>query len=149
MESEGIVLEFKFISCESEQGNVTLEYIKELEGKLEISFPDVLIDFYTNHNKAELLEPTFTIEDLEFTIEFIIPLCNGRVCVEKILSFNSGNEYIPKTFIPLAEDIMGSDFYWDSSNSKVYYLYMGNVENPIPICDTVEQFFELLNKSCE
>lgn len=145
----GIVLDFKFISCESKQGNVTLEYIRKLESKLKISFPNVLIEYYTHHNKAELLEPTFIIEGLEFTVEFIIPLCNGRVCVEKILSFNSGNEYIPKTFIPLAEDIMGSDFYWDSSNRKVYYLYMGNVENPIPICNTVEQFFELLNKSCE
>ena len=28
-------------------------------------------------------------------------------------------------------------------------MSMENIENPIPICDTVEQFFEILNKSYE
>lgn len=140
---------FEFISNESNKGNVTLDYIKAFEEKWHISFPSILVDFYTNHNKAELKECTFSIHNLDFTVEFIIPLMNGNVCVEKILSFNAGNEYISKTFIPLAEDIEGEDFYWDASNGKVYYLSMGNVENPIPICNTVEQFFELLNKSCE
>ena len=71
------------------------------------------------------------------------------MCVEKILSFNENNEYISKTLIPLAEDTDGEDFYWDSASGKVYYISMENVENPVPICDSVEQFFEILNKSCE
>lgn len=139
---------FKFISNDSNRDNVTLDYIREFEEKWDISFPDVLVDFYTKHNRAELKEFSFFIHNLEFSVEFIIPLKYGNVCVEKILSFNEGNEYISKTFIPLAEDIDGEDFYWDSSDGKVYYVSMGNVENPIPICDTVEQFFDILNKSC-
>ena len=102
-----------------------------------------------NHNRSELEEFSFLIHNLEFSVEFIIPLRYGNICVEKILSFNEGNEYISKTFIPLAEDIDGEDFYWDSSSGKVFYLSMENIDNPIPICDTVEQFFEILNKSYE
>ena len=139
---------FKFISNDSNKDNVTLDYIREFEEKRSISFPDILVNYYTNHNKAKLEGFTFYIHNLEFSVEFIIPLKYGNVCVEKILSFNEGNEYISKTFIPLAEDIDGEDFYWDSLNGKVYYLSMENVENPIPICDSVEQFFEILNKSC-
>lgn len=140
---------FKFISNDSGKDNVGLDYIREFEENWDLSFPDILVDFYSNHNKAQLEEFSFFIHNLEFSVEFIIPLRYGNVCVEKILLFNKGNEYIPKTFIPLAEDIDGEDFYWDSSSGKVYYLSMENVENPIPICDTVEQFFEILNKSCE
>lgn len=140
---------FKFISNDSGKDNVGLDYIREFEENYNINFPDILIDFYTNHNKAQLQNFSFFIHNLEFSVEFIIPLQYGNVCVEKILLFNKENEYIPKTFIPLAEDIDGEDFYWDFSSGKVYYLSMENVENPIPICDTVEQFFEILNKSCE
>lgn len=140
---------FKFISKDSNIENVSLDYIREFENKWNIKFPEILIDYYTNHNTAELEEFTFYIHNLAFSVEFIIPLKYGNVCIEKILSFNESNEYISKTFIPLAEDIDGDDFYWDASNGKVYYLSMGNVENPIPICDSVEQFFEILNKSCE
>lgn len=139
---------FKFISNDSNKDNVPLDYISEFEKKKSITFPDVLVDYYMNHNKAELKEVNFSIHNLEFSVEFLIPLKYGNVCVEKILSFNEGNEYISKTFIPLAEDIDGEDFYWDSSNGKVYYLSMENVENPIPICNSVEQFFEILNRSC-
>ena len=140
---------FKFIRNDPNKDNVTLEYIKMFEETWNIRFPNILVDYYMNHNQAELEEVSFTIHNLEFSVEFIIPLQYGNVCVEKILSFNEGNEYISKTFIPLAEDIDGEDFYWDSSSGKVFYLSMENVENPIPICDTVEQFFEVLNKSYE
>lgn len=140
---------FNFISGENSEKNVTHEYINELENKLNIKFPDILIDFYTHYNTADIREFSFFVHNLEFSVEFIIPLLYGNVCVEKILSFNESNEYISKTFIPLAEDVDGEDFYWDASNGKVYYLSMENVEHPIPICDSVEQFFEILNNSCK
>ena len=140
---------FKFILNDSNKENVTLEYIRKFEEKWGVRFPDVLVNYYMNHNRSELEEFSFLIPNLEFYVEFIIPLRYGNICVEKILSFNEGNEYISKTFIPLAEDIDGEDFYWDSSSGKVFYLSMENIENPIPICDTVEQFFEILNKSYE
>ena len=140
---------FKFILNDSNKENVTLEYIRKFEEKWGVRFPDVLVNYYMNHNRSELEEFSFLIHNLEFSVEFIIPLRYGNICVEKILSFNEENEYISKTFIPLAEDIDGEDFYWDSSSGKVFYLSMENIENPIPICDTVEQFFEILNKSYE
>lgn len=140
---------FRFISRDTNEKNVTKEYVHELEAKLGIRFPDILVEYYTNHNTAELLEFSFSIHRLDFSVEFIIPLKYGTVCVEKILSFNEGNESVPATFIPLAEDVDGEDFYWDSLNGKVFYLSMENVENPIPICDSVEEFFEILNRSCE
>ena len=142
-------MNFNFIFSDTGEKNVTKEYIVELESKFNIKFPDVLVEYYMYHNKAEIKEFTFTILNLDFSVEFIIPLFFGNVCVEKIMSYNQSNEYIPDTFIPLAEDIDGEDFYWDTTSGKVYYLSIENVENPIPISDSVEQFFEILNNSCK
>lgn len=139
---------FDFILYKTDEDNVSYEYISELENKLGIVFPDVLKEYYTQYNTATIKEISFQIHNLSFAIEFIIPLVHGNVCVEKILSFNETNEYIEESFIPLAEDIDGEDFYWDSKTGNVYYLSMGNVENPIPICDSVEDFFIILNESC-
>ena len=121
-----------------------LLYIQHL---LHIQFPPVLKDFYLNYNRTDLKPISFCLHNIRFDLDFIIPLDNSNVSVEKILSFNKDNEYIPKTFIPLAEDIKGDDFYWDSGTGAVYYLTMGNIENPIPVADSVEDFFLLLKDS--
>ena len=136
------------VEAESDFQSVpTIEYVRALEKRLNIRFPDILTAYYTQCNCSELPQNSFSVLGMDFSVEFIIPLKYGNVCVEKILSFNAGNEYVPKTFIPLAEDIEGEDFYWDASNGKVYYLCMGNVENPIPICDSVETFFRWIRDS--
>ena len=85
---------FKFISNDSNKDNVTLDYIREFEEKRSISFPDILVNYYTNHNKAKLEGFTFYIHNLEFSVEFIIPLKYGNVCVENILSFKEGVDFI-------------------------------------------------------
>lgn len=136
-----------FVCNVKPERNVSIEYVRALEKRLNIRFPNILTAYYTQCNCSELPQNSFSVLGMDFSVEFIIPLMNGNVCVEKILSFNAGNEYISKTFIPLAEDIEGEDFYWDASNGKVYYLSMGNVENPIPICDSVETFFRWIRDS--
>ena len=140
---------FEFIDFDTNENNVIEDYIKEFEKETGVEFPSILVDFYMNHNRCKIKEFSFFVHDLEFSVEFIIPLKYGNICVENVMRFNEGNEYVPNTFIPLAEDVDGDDFYWDSNSKKVYYLAMGNVENPIPICDSVEQFFEILNEFCK
>ena len=77
-------------------------------------------------------------------MNFIIPLRDAKVNVEKMLEINKDDEYL-QNFIPLAEDIDGNDYYWDKKTGKVFYLFIDDVENSIPICDSVEDFFKLLN----
>ena len=144
---------YNFIAEDTNENNVSEEYLNSMEEELGIKYPDVLREFYLKHNDATLKEFSFEMciqkQDLEFSVDFIIPMKYGNVCVEKILEFNKGNEYIPNTYMPLAEDVLSEDFYWDAASGKVFYISMGNVENPIPICNSVDEFFEILNKSCE
>ena len=59
---------FKFILNDSNKENVTLEYIRKFEEKWGVRFPDVLVNYYMNHNRSELEEFSFLIHNLEFSV---------------------------------------------------------------------------------
>ena len=136
---------FDFIISDDPESNVTDEFVDEFEKRWSIKFPEVLRTYYTNYQFAEIEERPFVVLGMEFCVEFIMPLVNSKRSVEKILEINEGNEWIPRSFIPLAVDIDADNYYWDSNDGKVYYLTVGNIENPIPICDSVEEFFKLMS----
>lgn len=142
-------MEYTFIECDTGEENVSVEYIRQLEERLHIQFPEVLVEYYLHHNMAETKEISFVKHDLEFGVNYLNPLCYSDVSVEELLLYMKGKSYYGDTLIPLAEDTEGDNFYWDSQSGKVCYICRENVENPIPICDSVEAFIELLNNSCE
>lgn len=140
---------FNFIDYEYPNARVNEAYIEELEKNLDIEFPKVLKDYYLNHNGAEIKECEFEKFGLEFCVVLIRALDFGTMPVEKVLAYNRSNSYIPKTFIPLAEDADDDDYYWDANDGKVYYLSLENVEHPKVVFDNVEEFFEMLNECCQ
>lgn len=123
--------------------------MREVEEKLNTKFPKILVDYYLKYKYTDIKENYFKVHDLEFSVDFLILLKYANVNFEKVIAWDEGNEYIPNTFIPLAKDTDDMDYYWDASTGKVYYLSIENVEHPIPICDSVEAFFEILNNSCD
>lgn len=140
---------FEFIKSERPQDNVSHSYLDELEKKWDIHFPDILREYYTEHNRAITPEISFTgrIVDIDFCVEFILPVTGARISVEEIMQVNADDKWIPKTFIPLARDVDADYYYWNANSGKVYYLTMGNIHNPIPVCDSVEEFFDILDKN--
>lgn len=141
-------MDFKFLHTEKPEKYVSNSYIDSVEQKYGIKFPEVLRAYYSEHNGAVMEETPFVMHNIEFCVEFIIPLKHGNINVEKLLGFYKDDKYFPNGFIPLAEDTDGDDYYWDSNDGRVYYLSMGNADNPIPIARSVEEFFEILNASC-
>ena len=142
-------MEYRFIAYDTGEENVPLEYIQKVEQQWNIQFPEVLKEYYLHHNMAVTKDTSFTVHGLEFYLNFMAPLCYGDLPVEKLLGMMAKKSYYPKALVPLAEDTEGDYFYWDRISGKVYYICRENVENPIPICDSVEAFIELLNNSCE
>lgn len=138
---------FSFSVYSGKNANVTAEYIAELEKDLGIQFPEILKEYYMNNNADDTLECPFSANGFDFCVASIIPLNYGTMPLEKIMAYNFDSEEIPKTFIPLAEDIDSEIYYWDAADGQVYYLSVGNVEYPIPVCGSVEEFFDILN-SC-
>lgn len=137
----GFVLELN-----KENSNITEEYINEFQNKYNVILPEILKEYYLKYNKNDIKKCEFYLysEEHNFCLDFIIPLRDANVNVEKTLEMYKDDKYL-QTIVPLAEDIDGDDYYWDKKTGKVFYLSMENAENPIPICDSVEEFFKLLN----
>lgn len=123
----------------SDNKKISLEYLNSLEAAHNIHFPEVLRSYYLNYNCSTIKECRFEKHGLEFCVMRIYPLMHGTMPVEKIMKYNSTNEAIPRSFVPLAQDEDEDDYYWDSKTGK---------EHPIPICDSVEEFFGIL-KGCD
>lgn len=140
---------FKFVEKENPELNVSQEYVNSVENKYNIKFPDVLRTYYTDYNMCEAKEVTFVMHKLNFCVEFILPLKYGDCSVESYLELYRGDERIPQHLVPFAYDVDGDNYYWDINTGRVYYLTMGNIDNPIPIARSVDEFFELLNIYCD
>ena len=76
---------FKFIKAENEEFNITEEYVRNIENKLNIKFPKSLREFYIEHNGAEIKECKFLLHNMEFLVCSICNLKYGSLPVEKIL----------------------------------------------------------------
>lgn len=136
------------VKSNEENSNITQKYINEFQNRYNVKLPEILKEYYLKYNKSDIKECEFYLygEEYNFCIEFLYSLKNGTQPVEKFLDkWIPENEYISNSWLPLACDADNSDYYWDKETGKVFYLSLGNVENPIPICDSVEEFFKLLN----
>ena len=136
------------VNFNEENSNITQEYIKEFQNKYNVKLPEILKEYYLKYNKSDIKECEFYLYDEEynFCVEYLYSLNYGTQPVEKHLDkWIPENEYIPNSWIPLACDVDNDDYYWDKETGKVFFLSLENVENPIPICDSVEEFFKLLN----
>ena len=71
-----------------------------------------------------MYEARFEKLGLEFCVVFFYNLLYGKITVEKILDSNKNDEYIPKTFVPVARDEDGNDYYWDSEVEKYIILHL-------------------------
>ena len=140
---------YDFIERDDEDWKVSEEYVESLENNLGLRFPEVLRNYYILHNGADTMECSFEKNNLDFCVVLILPLKQGKVSLEKMIMYTKDNPAIPDSFIPIALDEDEDYYYWDSATGKVVYLSVSNVMHPILISENIEEFFEILDKSCE
>lgn len=138
---------FDFICEEMGKEPVTEAELRTVENALHISFTPILREFYTKYNRVTLKENSFHVDGDEFRVDYIIPVVYGKSCLEKVMGYR-WRKFLPQSFVPLAKDEDGEFYFWDIGKGGVFYVAMGNIEHPVPVCGSVEAFFELLNKSC-
>ena len=133
----------------AEVGNPTPKsVIEDLEKKYNIKLPKELRKYYLKYGNSELKSCRFKIEDFSFEVRQIVSLdCNDKLPFDKIIYYDRLEEWIPKTFYPLAYDSGGNYYYWDSTNGHIYMVYNDDVDYPCEICKSVKEFFKLLEKS--
>lgn len=138
---------YAFIERENPVAAITPDYVSKLEQEWGVHFPAVLREYYLEHNGAIIRECPFEKHGLEFCMVRFYALNYGTAPLEKQYFYARRNRAVPASFIPFALDEDEDSYFWDSSNGKIYYLSLSNVEHPIGICDSMDAFFEILNNS--
>lgn len=138
---------YKFIKECKEGYSISEEDIERIEEEYGIEIPSVLRKFYYNYNCARIHLCKFYVEGCEYEISEILPLKYGEVCFEQVLENDRLDDIIPRNMLPLANNRGGDYYYWDTLSENVYIYFCDDIENPIYICKSIEEMFEIMNKS--
>lgn len=139
---------YKFIREMREERQVNDEDIRKVEEDWNVRFPAVLKDYYLNYNGASIKLCTFYVNGALHEISDMVPLRYGELCLEKLIKDNRRDAFIPNNMIPVANNQGGDYFYWDTSSGKVFVIFWDSIDNPIPICNSLEEMFDIMNKGC-
>ena len=136
---------FDFVVNKSVTHNESSALIAELELRYNISFPDILKEYYIRHD-GEMIEycNINTKNDPEI-VSKIVSLCNKEF--ESIKEECIVDGFIPDSMYPLASNRGGDYYFWDSEFGAVYLFYGDDIDSPVKKSNSVKDFFEMLDKS--
>ena len=135
---------YSFVKAQSENTHILSRDIMEIESKYNIKFPEVLREYYLKHNGDKIRLCIFKVDDEEFGVAEIVELKYGNCSFEKLVENDMEDGFIDEHLYPLACNEGGDYFYWDIRDENVYMLYCDDIENPVWICASVKEFFDLL-----
>ena len=138
---------FDFILKEQQEPLKAIESILNLEKKYKIVFPDVLKNLYAKSEGGKIKLCVFKIDGFDYEVSSIISVVPEGFYFEKIADSDRDDGFLPVSFYPFASNRGGDIYYWDSETKKVYLSLADDIENPILISDSIEEFIILLEKS--
>lgn len=133
---------FDFVMNKVARSSVTNNTLTSLERKYRFRFPKLLRDYYTRYDGSEIKCCEFQKNENIFYVTDIIEF-EENIIKE---SFDEKNEL--KGYIYFATGYE-EFYYWESSTERVYCSSPAIDENLIPICNSIEEFFEILNNNSE
>lgn len=142
-------LKYKFLKytyvSELEEG-----CIDELQEKYDFVYPDIMRDYYENYNESVIQACEFKANGVNVLIDNIISIKYGNECLEELLSSNKC-KLILRIYIPFARNVLAKFFYFSKEDGCIYtdkdegYSY--GIKNPIKICNSFEELFEIIEKN--
>ena len=136
---------YSFIESKDAKCQLNIDDILEIENKFNIKFPNILKEYYIKYNGSQIKECYFSINGNDYNVNEIISLKYGKYSFEKEYEQVIENRYISNIYIPFAKDISNQSYYFNLKDNKIYYISIDDIINPIFICDSIDEFFEILN----
>ena len=140
---------YSFIKKMKDDEKITIEDIAEIEKTFSFQMPEILKEYYLANNGASIHRCIFSVDGYEVEVAKLVELKYGYLPLEKIIEMDRKNGFISPNMIPIARNSGGDYYYWDSKSGKVYLFLCDSIENPIWICQNVEEFFSLLQKNSQ
>ena len=140
---------YSFIKKMKDDEKITIEDIAEIEKTFSFQMPEILKEYYLANNGASIHRCIFRVDGYEVEVAKLVELKYGYLPLEKIIEMDRKDGFISPNMIPIARNSGGDYYYWDSKSGKVYLFLCDSIENPIWICQNVEEFFSLLQKNSQ
>ena len=140
---------YSFIKKMKDDEKITIEDIAEIEKTFSFQMPEILKEYYLANNGASIHRCIFSVDGYEVEVAKLVELKYGYLPLEKIIEMDRKDGFISPNMIPIARNTGGDYYYWDSKSGKVYLFLCDSIENPIWICQNVEEFFSLLQKNTQ
>ena len=126
---------------------ISIDDILEIEQRFGFKMPEILRDYYLMYNGASIYNCVFSIDGYEVEVAKLVELKYGVLPLEKIIEMDREDGFIPSNMIPVARNSGGDYYYWNDQSGQVYLYLSDCIEDPILICENLEEFFALLEKN--
>lgn len=138
---------YRFIKGDTvlRQESITLKDIEEIEDTFMIRFPNSIKNFLLQYNGVEMELSIITVNSVQYEVSKFIPIKHGRLPVEKIMEWDKLDGILPTTLIPVASDRGGNIFYCNPNNNNIVFYNSEDIENPVVISHSFEEFLENLD----
>ena len=140
---------YNFIKKIKDDEKVSIDDILEIENRFGFKMPDILKNYYLTYNGATIYRCVFLVDGYEVEVAKMVELKHSFLPFEKIIEMDRQDGFISSNMIPIARNSGGDYYYWDKQSGKVYLFLSDSIDNPIIICETVEELFALLQKHCQ
>lgn len=126
---------------------ISIDDVLEIEHRFGFKMPEILRDYYLMYNGASIYNCVFSIDGYEVEVAKLVELKYGVLPLEKIIEMDREDGFIPSNMIPVARNSGGDYYYWNDQSGQVYLYLSDCIEDPILICENLEEFFALLEKN--
>lgn len=138
---------YKFIRERHQEYAITENDIREVEERFEIVFPKILREFYLEHNGDIIRSSFFWMNGEKYLVHEMYYIKHPNAALEKVIQWDREDGYISEKMIPFAHDHGGESYYWNTEDEKVYFINGIDIENPSFVCDSIEEFFKILEEA--
>lgn len=126
---------------------ISIDDVLEIEQRFGFKMPEILRDYYLMYNGASIYNCVFSIDGYEVEVAKLVELKYGVLPLEKIIEMDREDGFIPSNMIPVARNSGDDYYYWNDQSGQVYLYLSDCIEDPILICENLEEFFALLEKN--
>ncbi len=137
---------YQFIAREAPECRINEQYLSDFERQFELRLPPVLREYYLLYNGSQMHEVPFISKGYQFCAIEILTLKYGTTPVEALLIHQAAADEIPDSYVPFALDEDYDYYYWNKDSGHIVYISREDVDNPLPVCDDMNQFFAILEK---
>ena len=116
--------------------------------KFDIKFPPDMVDFYLQYNDAEIYLSEIEMDEDSPQVLTFYPIryrYPHQVTVDMAMLWGRQDGFIDPKMIEFAANPGGDPYFCDSVSGEIYLIPHEDIDEPIKICDSFNEFLSRLH----